>query len=178
MPHHVRPGRNGIADWAKETIGSFLRDRRFVETRRIIQGHVAAWEGIWEAATTSPEQVAKLPLVMVIEFNEGGRSKAATPITTRHIFSNLFHGDRGLRVRPGVVPAPFSVSRREHGRRHAPRPTGSPAVAASAAALQRCDHACAASPMAREARLKYIFGLYLQPMKRSGAACVALAGLR
>jgi ketosteroid isomerase-like protein len=70
MPHHVRPGRDGIADWAKETIGSRLRDRRFVEKRRIIQGNAAAWEGTWEAATTPAEQAAKLPLAMVIEFDQ------------------------------------------------------------------------------------------------------------
>lgn len=65
-----------IADWAKMTIGSEFKERKFVEKRRIIQGNVVAWEGTWEAATTRREQEAKLPLVMVIEFNEEGKVKS------------------------------------------------------------------------------------------------------
>jgi hypothetical protein len=65
-----------ISDWPKITIGSEFKERKFVEKRRIIQGYVAAWEGAWEAATTRPEQAAKLPLVMVIEFNQEGKVKS------------------------------------------------------------------------------------------------------
>jgi hypothetical protein len=72
----VRPGKHGVADWAKYTIGSQLRERRFVEKRRIVQGPVVAWEGIWAAGTTSLEATAKLPLVMVIEFNQEGKGKS------------------------------------------------------------------------------------------------------
>jgi hypothetical protein len=74
--HRDLPGRVGLAGWAKETIGSRLRDRRFVEKRRLIQGNAAAWEGTWEAATTPHEQAAKLPLAMVIQFDQDGKVRS------------------------------------------------------------------------------------------------------
>jgi hypothetical protein len=72
----IGSGKGGVDNWAKETAGSPLRERKFVEKWRIIQGHVVAREGTWEAATTRPEQAATLPLVMTIEFNEEGKVKS------------------------------------------------------------------------------------------------------
>jgi hypothetical protein len=74
--HRYRPGRLGLADWAKETIGSRLRDRRFVEKRRLVQGAAAAWEGTWEGNNTLSGQPATLLLVMVIEFDQEGKVRS------------------------------------------------------------------------------------------------------
>jgi SnoaL-like domain len=74
--HDDRQGRAGLAGWAKETIGSRLRDRRFIEKRRLIQGNAAAWEGTWEGGNTPSGEPATLPLAMVIQFDQDGKVRS------------------------------------------------------------------------------------------------------
>jgi hypothetical protein len=67
-----------------------------VEKRRIIQGNVVAWEGTWEAATTCPKQEAKLPLVMVIDFNPEGKVKSLSSYYDSAHFQCSLSGRSGL----------------------------------------------------------------------------------
>ena len=69
-PGSVIRGRSAI--W-KDAENVDWKSRRYVETRRVVDGNTAAWEGTWEAVANSSGKEVKLPIVLLIDFNQAGK---------------------------------------------------------------------------------------------------------